>query len=77
MAAFLLVSMFPQLPLTIYLAYAQELLLPVDYIMGSIMIAFLVRYSCLAALITFSYLRLIISVSRPPSIFWGTGRHAP
>jgi hypothetical protein len=31
---FLLVSVFPQLPLVIYISFFQEILFPVDYIMG-------------------------------------------
>jgi hypothetical protein len=42
-AAYLLISVFPQLPITIFLGYLQEILFPVDYIIASMMLAFLVR----------------------------------
>jgi hypothetical protein len=35
-------TVFPQLPIVIYLAYFQILRLPIDPIMGSLMIIFLV-----------------------------------
>ena len=41
-AAYLLISVFPQLPITLFLGYFQEILFPVDYILGSIMLVFLV-----------------------------------
>ena len=38
----LLISVFPQLPLVIYLAYFQPVLFPVDPILGTFMIVFIV-----------------------------------
>eukprot|EP01036_Dinobryon_divergens_P023605 gene23605-31968_t len=42
LAAYLLISVFPQLPLVIYLAFFQPVLFPIDPIMGSLMFIFLV-----------------------------------
>jgi hypothetical protein len=42
LATYLLMSVFPQLPLVIYLAYLQSIKFPVDSIVGSIMLIFLV-----------------------------------
>ena len=44
MAAYLLISVFPQLPLVIYLAFVQPVLFPIDPIMGSLMFIFLVGF---------------------------------
>lgn len=40
--SYLLISVFPQLPLVVYLAYLQEITFPMDFIMGSIMLIFLI-----------------------------------
>mmetsp|Transcript_21944 Transcript_21944/g.30149 ORF Transcript_21944/g.30149 Transcript_21944/m.30149 type:complete len:152 (-) Transcript_21944:272-727(-) len=42
LAAYLLISVFPQLPFVIYLAFVQPVLFPIDPIMGSLMFIFLV-----------------------------------
>ncbi len=41
-ATYLLISIFPQFPLVIFLAYGQKVNFPIDPIIGSLMIIFLV-----------------------------------
>jgi hypothetical protein len=43
LSGFLLMSIFPQIPLIIYVSYAQTISLPLDAIIGSLMIIVLVR----------------------------------
>ena len=44
---FLLVSMFPQFPIVIYLSFFQEIIFPIDYLMGPTMLVLMVsKYSC-------------------------------
>lgn len=45
LATYLLISVFPQTPLILYLAYVQPVKFPIDYILGSFMLVFLVRVS--------------------------------
>lgn len=40
-ATYLLMTLFPQLPITFYLAYFQPTIFPVDPVLGSIMVIFL------------------------------------
>ena len=42
-STFLLMSVFPQLPIVCYLAYFQPVLFPVDYVVGSLMLIILVN----------------------------------
>ena len=42
LATYLLISLFPQLPFIIYLGYVQPVRFPVDPVLASFMIAFLV-----------------------------------
>eukprot|EP01031_Cornospumella_fuschlensis_P024042 gene24042-29093_t len=42
MATFLLMTIFPQLPLVCFLAYFQPMFFPVDKIVGSLMFIFLI-----------------------------------
>jgi len=41
LATYLLISVFPQTPLILYLAYVQPVKFPIDYILGSFMLVFL------------------------------------
>ena len=41
LATYLLVTLFPQLPFVLYLAYIQPVIFPVDPIIGSMMVAIL------------------------------------
>lgn len=42
LATYLLVTLFPQMPFILYLAYIQPVLFPIDPIIGSLMVVFLV-----------------------------------
>jgi transmembrane protein 17 len=42
-SSFLLISIFPQFPIVIFLGFVQGVKYPVDNVLGSIMIIFLVR----------------------------------
>ena len=48
---YLLISVFPQLPLVLYLAFFQEISFPVDPIMGVIMLVILVSRVALSKLV--------------------------
>ena len=43
LATCLLISLFPQLPFILYLAYVQPVMFPVDTVLGTFMVIFLVR----------------------------------
>lgn len=50
-ATYLLMSIFPQLPIVLYLAYFQPTVFPVDPILGTFMLAFLVAELILGVLL--------------------------
>ena len=54
--------MFPQLPITLFLGYFQEIVFPVDYIMGSFMLVFLV-WAVLVTEITVSVFHFLFANS--------------
>lgn len=43
LSSFLLISLFPQFPIVIFLGYVQSIKYPIDSILGTIMIVFLVK----------------------------------
>ena len=43
MVAYILLCIFPQFPLVLYLGYLQEKLFPADIVLGTLMLIFLVR----------------------------------
>lgn len=57
MAAFILLSFFPQVWIAMYVSFFQEIILPVDALLGMMMIAFIVAETALAWI----FLRSIIS----------------
>ena len=57
MAAFLLLSFFPQVRIALYLSFLQEIILPFDEVLGMTMIVFIVAESALA----WKFLRSIIT----------------
>jgi hypothetical protein len=54
---YLLVTLFPQVPLMLYLSFIQELLFPIDILMGCIMLLGLI----LQLLFGYSTLRVLIA----------------
>lgn len=57
LSTFLLISIFPQFPLVIYLGYFQSLKYPIDNILGTFMMLFLVSNTTRTSIL---YSRLII-----------------
>jgi transmembrane protein 17 len=61
-AAFFLLSFFPQVWIALYLSFLQEIILPVDTVLGMVMIIFIVAESALA----WRFLRSIITRQSAP-----------
>lgn len=65
LATYLLISFFPQLPFVLYLAYVQPVMFPVDPVLGTFMIIFLVSstfFDCKLFLLDLQKHSLLINV---------------
>lgn len=65
MATFLLMTVFPQLPLVCFLAYFQPMFFPVDKIVGSLMFIFLVRLCYVPVCMVYGLCYVVYGVFKP------------